>query len=126
MTGGEQFSEAEVSMLAASARSTSAAARTSSLPCSSPTSPARRCCAASSSGPGPGAAGRGRAACRSPPPSSSSRGPSATPARARRAAFRRPGFELQRAIGTREPDERQLDVGRAALAEILRVEAAAA
>jgi uncharacterized protein YqhQ len=41
-------------------------------------------------------------------------------------AFRRPGFELQRAIGTREPDERQLDVGRAALAEILRVEAAAA
>jgi uncharacterized protein YqhQ len=41
-------------------------------------------------------------------------------------AFRRPGFELQRAIGTREPDERQLDVGRAALAEILRAEAAAA
>jgi uncharacterized protein YqhQ len=41
-------------------------------------------------------------------------------------AFRRPGFELQRAIGTREPDERQLDVGRAALAEILRVESAAA
>ena len=27
-------------------------------------------------------------------------------------------------IGTREPDERQLEVGRAALAEILRVEAA--
>jgi uncharacterized protein YqhQ len=26
-------------------------------------------------------------------------------------------------IGTREPDERQLEVGRAALAEILRVEA---
>jgi uncharacterized protein YqhQ len=40
-------------------------------------------------------------------------------------ALRRPGYELQRAIGTREPDERQLDVGRAALAEILRVEAAA-
>ncbi|HEX2411635.1 MAG TPA: DUF1385 domain-containing protein [Solirubrobacteraceae bacterium] len=37
-------------------------------------------------------------------------------------ALRRPGFELQRAVGTREPDERQLDVGRAALAEILRVE----
>jgi uncharacterized protein YqhQ len=37
-------------------------------------------------------------------------------------AIRRPGFELQRAIGTREPDERQLEVGRAALAEILRVE----
>jgi uncharacterized protein YqhQ len=37
-------------------------------------------------------------------------------------ALRRPGFELQRLIGTREPDERQLQVGRAALAEILRVE----
>ena len=37
-------------------------------------------------------------------------------------ALRRPGFELQRAMGTREPDERQLEVGRAALAEILRVE----
>ena len=41
-------------------------------------------------------------------------------------AVRTPGFAIQRAIGTREPDERQLDVGRAALAEILRVEAAAA
>jgi uncharacterized protein YqhQ len=41
-------------------------------------------------------------------------------------ALRRPGFEIQRAIGTREPDERQLEVGRAALAEILRVEGAAA
>jgi uncharacterized protein YqhQ len=40
-------------------------------------------------------------------------------------ALRRPGFELQRAMGTREPDERQLEVGRAALAEILRVEAGA-
>ena len=37
-------------------------------------------------------------------------------------ALKRPGYELQRAIGTREPDERQLEVGRAALAEILRVE----
>jgi uncharacterized protein YqhQ len=37
-------------------------------------------------------------------------------------ALRRPGFELQRMVGTREPDERQLEVGRAALAEILRVE----
>jgi uncharacterized protein YqhQ len=37
-------------------------------------------------------------------------------------ALRRPGYELQRAIGTREPDERQLEVGRTALAEILRVE----
>ena len=39
--------------------------------------------------------------------------------------IRRPGFALQRTIGTREPDERQLEVGRAALAEILRVEGAA-
>jgi uncharacterized protein YqhQ len=37
-------------------------------------------------------------------------------------ALRRPGYELQRLLGTREPSERQLDVGRAALAEILRVE----
>src|SRR3954454_24590196 len=37
-------------------------------------------------------------------------------------ALKRPGYELQRAFGTREPDEAQLDVGRAALDEILRVE----
>lgn len=36
--------------------------------------------------------------------------------------FRRPGHELQRAVGTREPDDDQLDVGRAAMDEILRVE----
>ena len=40
-------------------------------------------------------------------------------------ALRRPGHELQRLLGTREPTERQLEVGRAALAEILRVEAPA-
>ena len=40
-------------------------------------------------------------------------------------AIRRPGFAIQRVLGTREPDERQLEVGRAALAEILRVEEAA-
>ena len=39
-----------------------------------------------------------------------------------REAGTRPGYELQRLLGTREPDERQLEVGRAALAEILRVE----
>ena len=39
-------------------------------------------------------------------------------------ALKRPGFEIQRLVGTREPDERQLEVGRAALAEILRVEGA--
>jgi uncharacterized protein YqhQ len=38
-------------------------------------------------------------------------------------ALRRPGFEIQRLVGTREPDESQLEVGRAALAEIQRVEA---
>lgn len=37
-------------------------------------------------------------------------------------ALRRPGFELQRLLGTREPDARQLEVGRAALEEILRAE----
>ena len=36
--------------------------------------------------------------------------------------MRRPGFEIQRAVGTREPTDEQLEVGRAALAEILRVE----
>ena len=39
-------------------------------------------------------------------------------------ALRRPGYELQRLVGTREPTEEQLEVGRAALAEILRVERA--
>jgi uncharacterized protein YqhQ len=37
-------------------------------------------------------------------------------------ALRIPGHELQRLIGTREPSEAQLDVGRAALDEILRAE----
>jgi uncharacterized protein YqhQ len=41
-------------------------------------------------------------------------------------AVRSPGFAIQRAVGTREPDERQLEVGRAALAEVLRAEGAAA
>jgi len=39
--------------------------------------------------------------------------------------LRRPGHELQRLLGTREPSAAQLEVGRAALAEILRVEAPA-
>jgi uncharacterized protein YqhQ len=37
-------------------------------------------------------------------------------------ALKKPGYELQRVIGTREPNETQLEVGRVALAEILRVE----
>ena len=37
-------------------------------------------------------------------------------------ALRRPGHELQRVLGTREPTDAQLEVGSAALAEILRVE----
>ena len=39
-------------------------------------------------------------------------------------ALRRPGHELQRALGTREPSDEQLEVGRAALDEILRAEGA--
>ena len=39
-------------------------------------------------------------------------------------ALRRPGHELQRVIGTREPTQAQLDVARAALDEIVRAEAA--
>jgi uncharacterized protein YqhQ len=39
-------------------------------------------------------------------------------------ALRRPGHELQRVLGTREPTEEQLDVGRAALDEILEAEGA--
>ncbi|MGI8944680.1 MAG: DUF1385 domain-containing protein [Thermoleophilaceae bacterium] len=41
-------------------------------------------------------------------------------------ALRRPGYEIQRVVGTREPTAEQLEVGGAALAEILRVEAVAA
>ncbi len=40
--------------------------------------------------------------------------------------LRRPGHEIQRAVGTREPSAEQLEVGEAALAEILRVEQAPA
>jgi len=39
--------------------------------------------------------------------------------------LRRPGYEIQRVVGTKEPTEEQLAVGRAALTEILRVEGAA-
>ena len=37
-------------------------------------------------------------------------------------ALKRPGYEIQRLVGTREPSAEQLEVGRAALEEILRVE----
>jgi uncharacterized protein YqhQ len=37
-------------------------------------------------------------------------------------AFHRPGFEMQRLFATREPSAEQLQVGRVALAEILRLE----
>jgi uncharacterized protein YqhQ len=40
-------------------------------------------------------------------------------------AFRRPGTEIQRHVATREPTDEQLEVGSAALAEILRAEGAA-
>ena len=39
-------------------------------------------------------------------------------------ALKVPGYELQRLLGTREPTDAQLEVGRAALAEILRAEGA--
>ncbi|MBN1530580.1 MAG: DUF1385 domain-containing protein [Thermoleophilaceae bacterium] len=38
--------------------------------------------------------------------------------------LRKPGYEIQRLIGTREPTPEQLEVGEAALAEILRAESA--
>jgi uncharacterized protein YqhQ len=38
-------------------------------------------------------------------------------------ALRRPGYEIQRLVGTREPSAAQIEVGQAALAEILRREA---
>jgi uncharacterized protein YqhQ len=37
-------------------------------------------------------------------------------------ALKRPGYEIQRLVGTKEPTAEQLEVGRAALDEILRVE----
>ena len=37
--------------------------------------------------------------------------------------LRKPGHEIQRTVGTREPTPEQLEVGRAALDEILRLEA---
>jgi uncharacterized protein YqhQ len=37
-------------------------------------------------------------------------------------ALRRPGYEIQRLVGTREPSKDQIEVGQAALAEILRRE----
>jgi uncharacterized protein YqhQ len=37
-------------------------------------------------------------------------------------ALRRPGYEIQRVVGTREPTPEQLEVGRAALEEILEAE----
>lgn len=51
----------------------------------------------------------------------SDRNPEAAAAR----AFHRPGHEIQRLIATKEPTPEQLDVGVAALREILRVEAEA-
>ena len=106
------------------ARSTTAAARISWRRCSPPTSPARCCCAARWRR----RARSRRAPSRSPPRRDRGRGVRVV--RAQRGttlarALRRPGLEIQRLLGTREPDEHQLEVGRAALAEILRVEGAA-
>lgn len=40
--------------------------------------------------------------------------------------FRLPGFELQKAVGTREPTSDQIEVGRAAIARLLKAEGATA
>jgi uncharacterized protein YqhQ len=50
----------------------------------------------------------------------SERNPETTAAR----AFRRPGHEIQRLVATKEPTPEQLEVGVAAMSEILRVEQA--
>jgi uncharacterized protein YqhQ len=41
-------------------------------------------------------------------------------------ALRRPGTEIQRVLATREPTREQLEVGTAALAEVLQAESASA
>jgi uncharacterized protein YqhQ len=41
-------------------------------------------------------------------------------------ALKMPGSEMQRLFATREPTDQQLDVGRVAMAEILRIETAGA
>ena len=51
----------------------------------------------------------------------SERNPHTTAAR----AFHRPGHEIQRLVATKEPTPEQLEVGVAALDEILRVEGGA-
>ena len=103
-------------------RSTTAAARTSWRRCSPPTSPAPRCCAASSS-----ARRRWPAA----PSQLASLGAavevfawSERHARHRAGARAAPprATSCSACSGTREPTEEQLEVGRAALAEILRAE----
>ena len=102
-------------------RSTTAAARTWWRRCSPPprsaTSPraARACAAPPPRRPSGSAARLWRSRC--------SPGASATPTRALARLLRRPGHEIQRVVGTREPTAEQLEVGQAALAEILRVEA---
>ena len=72
--------------------------------------------------PGPVARGGGRRrrAPRSPPRCSP--GATATPRPSAARAFHRPGHEIQRLIATKEPTPEQLEVGVAALGEILRVE----
>ena len=103
-------------------RSTTAAARTSSRRCSPPTWPARCCCAAPRA---PGALAGGAVALASTAVAVEVFAWCERNAETRLArALSGPGFEIQRLVGTREPDERQLEVGRAALAEILRVEGA--
>ena len=102
-------------------RSTTAAARTSSRRCWPPTSPARCCCGSVVERPGPLAGSAVALASTAAAVEVFAWCERNSETRTARA-IRRPGFEIQRVVGTREPDERQLEVGRAALAEILRVE----
>ena len=102
-------------------RSTSAAARTSSRRCSPPTSPGTLLLRRAVERPGPlanGAVALASSAAAVEVFAWCERNAETPLAR----ALKRPGFEIQRLVGTREPDERQLEVGRAALAEILRAE----
>ena len=105
-------------------RSTSAAARTSSRPMMASNVAGNAAAAPRARAPERDRQRRRRAGLHGRRRRGCSPGASATTTRARRARPARPGFAIQRAVGTREPDERQLEVGRAALDEILRAEGA--
>jgi len=100
-------------------------ARISWRRCSPRISRAPRCCAGSWSARPPHTAPRSRWP-RSAWPWRSSPGPSGTPPARPRVRCGCPATSCSASSGTREPTETQLEVSRAALEEILRVEGAAA